>query len=148
MRKINKIIIHCSGSSLREDDNLSSLWLLHVCPKGMYVPFGGKMLEGNGWRGFGYHGVITSDGAYFKGLDDEEIGRHCFTKNKDSLGYCLTGSVLNDFTDNQFKTLARILYEKLNKYDLDLSDIYPHNYFNKRKYCPAFSVYNFKRDYL
>ena len=148
MREINEIIIHCSGSSLKEDDNLSSLWLLHVCPKGMYIPFSGKMVEGNGWRGFGYHGVITSDGAFFQGLKDEEKGRHCFTRNDNSLGYCLTGNVKNDFRAVQFMTLARIIKEKLNIYNLDLNDIKGHNEYNKNKRCPVFDLFEFKRNYL
>lgn len=133
MRKINKIIIHCTDS----------LW--------------GSVKEITRWhkeRGFytiGYHYVIYNgfltykqlkdggrnlnfDGEIAPGRDVNEIGAHCKGQNKDSIGISLVG--IDKFTENQLKNLRRFCIELIEKYNLTVDDIYGHYEFDPHKTCP------------
>ena len=52
MRKISKIIIHCSATPEGKDFTVQQIRQWHTAPKP----------KGNGWRDIGYHFVIYRDG--------------------------------------------------------------------------------------
>lgn len=46
-----------------------------------------------GFKSFGYHGLITPEGEFYKGRPYTEIGAHCIEANRGSLGFLLIESV-------------------------------------------------------
>lgn len=134
MRKINKIIIHCSAS---EWGNAKIIDKWH---------------KDRGFRKIGYHYIIlngyeeykskydkSKDGIIQLGRSENEIGAHTYGHNKDSLGICVIG--LKKFTEKQFLcSLPDLLYRLVKEHNLTLSDIYPHKFFTKHKTCPNFDL--------
>lgn len=92
----------------------------------------------------GYHYVIKRDGEVETGRPVERQGAHVKGHNHDSVGICLVGGVdednnpENNFTDEQFSTLERLLNGLLAAYPD--AEVKPHNYFNPHKACPSFDV--------
>jgi N-acetylmuramoyl-L-alanine amidase len=101
-------------------------------------------------RGFfqiGYHWVIRRNGMTENGRDPTIPGAHCRGYNERSLAICLVGGckrngkVLvpeNNFTDDQFVTLAEKLKELHAKFPN--AKIVGHNEFDPGKACPSFDV--------
>ncbi|MCP4158859.1 MAG: N-acetylmuramoyl-L-alanine amidase [Deltaproteobacteria bacterium] len=129
MRKINRIIVHCSASSFGNAALIDS-W--H---------------KQNGWDQIGYHYVITNglleskskynlknDGLIETGRPVDIIGAHCKGKNRDSIGICLIGNTY--FTSKQLlDSLPRLLRKIINKCGLKPIDIYGHRDFSEKP-CP------------
>ncbi|MEM5853638.1 MAG: N-acetylmuramoyl-L-alanine amidase [Candidatus Aenigmatarchaeota archaeon] len=137
MRKINKIIIHCTDSDWGNIDEIRR-WHIE-----------------RGFSDVGYHYIIyngyltykswkerkrneKADGLVVLGRDVERIGSHCVGHNKDSIGIALVGT--REFTRKQFISLRNLIEELLEKYDLTRWDVYGHSYFNPNKTCPNFDV--------
>ena len=120
MRKINKIILHCSDTPASMD-------------------IGSK--EINKWhrqRGFsliGYHYVIRRNGTIEKGRGEDRIGAHCYGYNRSSLGVCLVGR--GKYTKAQFKSLKALLNELQVRYEE--ATINAHYEFSDKD-CPMFDV--------
>lgn len=135
MRKINKIIIHCSASDNPNDNSLESIEYLHMLDKSKPIRWGDYNTHGKGFNEIGYHFVITKDGNTHFGRSVERMGAGCTGENADSIHICLTGN--KHFTDIQFsalKVLKEILEHVFN------CKSYPHNYYNKNKTCPNFDI--------
>jgi N-acetyl-anhydromuramyl-L-alanine amidase AmpD len=120
MRKLNKIIVHCSASDIAGHDNIDTIRKWHV--------------DERGWKDVGYHFFIRKDGTIEKGRDVRIAGAHCKGHNHDSIGICLSGK--SEFTLDQYISLGALLQVVQFEYG-DLG-IYPHNHFNKGKTCPNF----------
>jgi hypothetical protein len=129
MRKINRIIIHCSASSFG-DASLIDSW--H---------------KERGWKSIGYHYVILNgrrdsksayraklDGLVEPGRDESVIGAHCQGQNKDSIGVCLIG--IKDFTPAQLASLYTLVTSLMKKYNLTSQDVFGHYEFTSGKTCP------------
>ena len=123
MRKIRKIIVHCSDSDIPDHDDISVIDKWH---------------KARGWAGVGYHYFIKSDGTVQDGRPDDVIGAHVSGHNHDSLGICLHGR--HNFTEAQFFSLKALLYDLMTRYDLRTTDIYGHRDFDSKKTCPNFDV--------
>lgn len=132
MRKINKIIIHCSATPPTSDIGAFQIDAWH---------------KQQGWDEIGYHFVIRRNGEIEKGRDIEKIGAHCKGHNADSIGICLVGGLdkdgkpENNFTQNQFLSL-RSLAAKLRGQFSEIQSIHGHNEF-ANKACPCFDVKKF-----
>jgi len=138
MRKINKIIIHCSASDFGNAQRIRE-WHLE-----------------NGWSDIGYHYVINNgkvfkddkinqrvqDGFIEKGRDDSIVGAHTQGQNSNSIGICLIGN--KDFTKEQFNSLDTLLDSLLKAYNLTKNDVYGHYNFSS-KTCPNFDVQEFMK---
>lgn len=138
MRKINKIIIHCSASEFGNAQRIRE-WHLE-----------------KGWSDIGYHYVINNgkvfkddklnqrvqDGFIEKGRDDSIVGAHTQGQNSNSIGICLIGN--KDFTKEQFNSLDILLYSLLKAYNLTKNDVYGHYNFSS-KTCPNFDVQEFMK---
>lgn len=133
MRKINKIIIHCSDSAWADADVIDA-W--H---------------KERGWDGIGYHAVINNgyrknsrefdtkaDGLIQMGRELSTTGAHCRGHNKDSLGICLVG--IDKFTSNQWYSLRQLVSVWRQLYQVDEGMVQGHNYFDDHKTCPNFDV--------
>lgn len=119
MRKINKIIIHCSDSDHKIHDNIDCIRFWH---------------KKKGWKDIGYHFVITKNGAIWTGRPLAEIGAHCHGYNNESIGICLTGK--NSFSSEQFKSLRELCESLVSMFNCDIIE---HNKLSKYKTCPNFT---------
>jgi N-acetylmuramoyl-L-alanine amidase len=140
MRKIDKIIIHCTATIEGKDFKAKDVDIWH---------------KAKGWRCIGYHYLIDLDGTIEKGRPDEEVGAHCANYNKHSIGVCYVGGLdknkkpKDTRTQAQKDALWKLLIDLLTKYPDAI--IYGHNELSK-KACPCFDcekeyyVINLKRN--
>ncbi|MCM1163235.1 MAG: N-acetylmuramoyl-L-alanine amidase [Muribaculaceae bacterium] len=136
MRKINKIIIHCSATPEGKDYTVQQIRQWHTTPKP----------KGNGWRDIGYHFVIYRDGSIHKGRPIEQIGAHTSGYNANSIGICYIGGCAADGktpkdTRTEAQKAALIALCKELKASYPLATIHGHNEF-ANKACPSFIVKN------
>ena len=134
MRKINKIIIHCSATPEGKDYTVQQIRQWHTTPKP----------KGNGWRDIGYHFVIYRDGSIHKGRPIEQIGAHTSGYNANSIGICYIGGCAADGktpkdTRTEAQKAALIALCKELKASYPLATIHGHNEF-ANKACPSFIV--------
>ena len=135
MRKINKLIVHCSATPEGRDVKTETIKDWHV--------------NGNHWKDIGYHYVIELDGSIHKGRDENIIGAHCSGQNTNSIGICYVGGVAKDGktpkdtrTDAQKQSLLKLLKELKAKYPN--ATIHGHREF-AAKACPSFDAkYEYK----
>ena len=122
MRKIDKIIIHCSDSFFG-DAALIDAW--H---------------KERGFSGIGYHYVILLNGVCEDGRPLEMTGAHCKGDNEKSIGICLIGK--DSFADEQMVSLKELCLKLMKEYGIKASDIYGHSERpgGKNKTCPNFDV--------
>ena len=130
MRKIDKIIIHCSATREGQDIPVETIRKWHV--------------EGRGWSDIGYHFYIDINGKIWKGRDIQKIGAHCSGNNRSSIGICYCGGVEVDGktpkdtrTASQKESLLSVL--KTLKAMFPDASIYSHNEF-ANKACPSFNA--------
>ena len=128
MRKINKIIRHCSATK-----------------EG--IPY--KVDDIDKWhreRGFdciGYHYVIYLDGTIRAGRPETKMGAHCLGKNAGSIGICYIGGLdkngkpKDTRTPEQKEALLELLKSLKAKYPN--ATIHGHREF-ANKDCPCFEV--------
>jgi len=128
MRRIDKIIIHCTGTKADHDIKAEDIKRWH---------------KAKGWSDIGYNYFIRLDGAVEMGRDIKKVGAHCFGHNKRSVGICYAGGVADDFTpkdtrtDRQKRSL-RALIKTLQMFYPNAT-IHGHNEFSN-KACPSFNV--------
>lgn len=134
MRKINKIIIHCSATPEGKDYTVAQIRQWHTTPKP----------KGNDWRDIGYHFVIYRDGTVHKGRPIEQIGAHCSGYNANSIGICYIGGCATDGktpkdtrTEAQRAALIQLVSELKASYPS--ATVHGHNEF-AAKACPSFNV--------
>ncbi len=137
MRKINKIIIHCSATQEGKDISVDTIRKWHV--------------EGRGWSDIGYHYIISLDGLTEVGRPIERSGAHTKGENKDSIGVCYIGGVeaergdngkwiaKDTRTDEQKRSLLNLLTTLKSIYGDDVT-IHGHREF-AAKSCPCFDAY-------
>lgn len=130
MRKINRIIIHCSATPEGRDVSVDDIRRMHV--------------KENGWADIGYHYVITIDGVIHAGRPIELPGAHCRGCNATSIGICYIGGVARDgISPRDTRTPAQrealvSLVRQLRSMFPDAS-VHGHNEF-AAKDCPSFNV--------
>ncbi len=78
MRKINKIIIHCTATPKGQNVSVADITNYH---------------RTIGFETIGYHFLIHLDGKIEKGRPLTRIGAHCRGHNTDSIGVCYVGGV-------------------------------------------------------
>lgn len=124
MRKITKIIVHCSDTPQGRNVTVEDIDKWH---------------KAKGWKGIGYHYVIYLDGSIHKGRDESEIGAHCAGYNSDSIGICYIGGggYKDTRTEAQKKSLIELLKKLKAKYPE--ATIYGHRDF-AAKACPCFNA--------
>ena len=130
MRKLEKIILHCSATPKGRDVSTETIRKWHV--------------EGNGWSDIGYHFVIRLDGTLEIGRPLERIGAHVKGHNRGSIGVCYIGGTnagtkkpedtMNHTQEQTFRNLVVSLRASWG----DLS-LHGHNEFSS-KACPSFDV--------
>lgn len=130
MRKINKIIVHCSATQEGKDFCAADIDRWH---------------KQRGWKCIGYHYVIKLDGTVETGRAESEIGAHCSGQNANSIGVCYIGGLdknnkAKDTRTNAQKASMLVLLKKL-KAKYPNAVIYGHRDF-AAKACPCFDAKN------
>lgn len=128
MRKINKLIIHCSATKEGKDYTVEDIDRWH---------------KQRGFSCIGYHYVIYRDGTIHYGRPEYRVGAHCEGQNRNSIGICYIGGLDKDGkpkdtrTDEQKKGLL-VLLKRL-KGENPKAKIYGHRDF-ANKACPCFDA--------
>ncbi|MDR0541153.1 MAG: N-acetylmuramoyl-L-alanine amidase [Dysgonamonadaceae bacterium] len=128
MRKINKIILHCSAT--KEGQHITTADIDH-------------WHKARGFSKIGYHFVIYLDGSVHKGRDVEEIGAHVEGQNSNSIGICYIGGLnsagkaKDTRTEAQKKALIQLVSELKKQYPN--ATVHGHYEF-ANKACPCFDV--------
>lgn len=128
MRKIDKIIIHCSATKPNQDIGVKQI---------------NKWHKANGWSECGYHYIVRLNGEIEVGRPLDKPGAHCKGQNRNSIGVCLIGGLdasmesKNTFNKKQFTALKSLLASLQNSYPN--VGIHGHNEFSS-KACPCFSI--------
>lgn len=129
MRKITKIIIHCSATKEGKDYTVADIDRWH---------------RARGFRKIGYHFVIYRDGSIHVGRSKSEIGAHCTGQNSISIGICYIGGLASDgktpkdTRTKEQKESLRALIEQL-KEEFPGVTLHGHREF-ANKACPCFKV--------
>ncbi|MDE6265938.1 MAG: N-acetylmuramoyl-L-alanine amidase [Muribaculaceae bacterium] len=128
MRKINKIIIHCSATPAGRNVTVDDIDRWH---------------RQRGFNSIGYHYVIYLDGTIHAGRPEHIQGAHCKGQNAHSIGVCYIGGCdchmkpADTRTPQQRESLIKLVDLLLNRYP-DAS-VHGHNEFTA-KACPSFNV--------
>jgi len=130
MRKINKIIIHCTATPEGRQHDVADIRRWHLK---------------RGFNDIGYHYLIHIDGTVEEGRPINKQGAHCSGENKGSIGLCYVGGMSKDMkkakdtrTPKQKDSLILLMIQLMYKYNKDMT-IHGHNeYANKA--CPSFNV--------
>lgn len=128
MRKINKIILHCSATKAGQHFTVEDITRWH---------------KERGFNTIGYHFVIYLDGTVHKGRDISEIGAHVTGQNSNSIGICyiggldVNGKTKDTRTDAQKASLIKLVSEL--KTQFPNATIHGHYEF-ANKACPCFNV--------
>jgi N-acetylmuramoyl-L-alanine amidase len=120
VRKIEKLVVHCSDSQDSVDIGVKQIRRWHV--------------EDNGWSDIGYHYVIRRDGRIERGRQDDTPGAHVRGHNSDSIGICVVGRT--NFDTRQTQALYGLLRGLMEKYDLGVEDVWGHYELDDGKTCP------------
>jgi N-acetylmuramoyl-L-alanine amidase len=148
MRKINKIIVHCSDSNWGDVEEIRR-WHTMPPPKG------------NGWKDIGYHYVILNGYPHYqnwatKNFDEEcdgltetgrpynQIGSHAAGYNEDSIGICLVG--VKAFTPKQFASLKTLILHIMQVEGVNINNVIGHYECTTAhgKTCPNFDMAGFR----
>jgi N-acetylmuramoyl-L-alanine amidase len=128
MRKINKIILHCSATVEGRDFDKYDIDKWH---------------RAKGWRGIGYHYVIKLDGTIERGRALDRTGAHTRGFNKGSIGICYIGGLGEDRkakdtrTPEQVIAIRELVGELLTKFNE--ATVRGHYEFSSKS-CPCFNV--------
>ena len=129
MRKITKIIVHCSATPEGRDYTVTDIDRWH---------------RERGFKCIGYHYVIYRDGSIHAGRSEAEKGAHCTGHNSDSIGICYIGGMTADNkvakdtrTPAQRKALRELVAKLQAKYPG--ATLHGHREF-AAKACPSFNV--------
>lgn len=128
MRKIDKIIIHCSATKQGQHFTVEDIDRWH---------------KARGFAKIGYHYVIYLDGSVHKGRPEEQIGAHTLGHNSTSLGICyiggldISGQPKDTRTEEQKAALTELVDDLKAKYPK--AQVFGH-YELAAKACPCFDV--------
>lgn len=129
MRKITKLIVHCTATPEGRDATVADV---------------NKWHKDKGYDMIGYHYLIDLKGNILKGRDEERIGAHTIGSNYDSIGIAYVGGMDKEMkkskdtrTLEQKNSLILLLTNLKKKYPL--AQIYGHRNFAKKD-CPSFDA--------
>jgi N-acetylmuramoyl-L-alanine amidase len=120
MRKIDRVIIHCSASDFPRQ---TAQWIDAIHRE-------------RGFDKIGYTFFIRNCGLIEQGRYLDEVGAHTRGLNKKSIGICLAGETA--FFPAQFKSLFLLL--SVLKLAFPKATLHGHNEFNANKTCPNINL--------
>jgi len=143
VRKIDKIIVHCSATPKGKHFDVDEIRRWHV--------------EGRGWTDIGYHYVIYLDGSIHKGRDLKIPGAHVRGHNKNSIGICYIGGVSNvknkkgkwdaEDTRTTAQEVSLDVLIRMLMCSYDGATLHGHNEFSNKR-CPSFIVEDEYKDII
>ncbi|MCM1077519.1 MAG: N-acetylmuramoyl-L-alanine amidase [Bacteroides sp.] len=128
MRKITKIIIHCTATKAGREVSVAEIDRWH---------------REQGFNSIGYHYVVGLDGKVHKGRDEAKIGAHCLSQNSCSIGVVYVGGLdaagkaADTRTNAQKESLRQLISSLLARYPN--ATIHSHYEFTKKD-CPCFDA--------
>lgn len=129
MRRIDKIIVHCSATPEGMDFTVEDIDRCH---------------RSRGFRCIGYHFVVYRDGTVHEGRPLKEPGAHCLGHNAHSVGVCYIGGCAADGktpkdtrTPEQRTKLRELVAELLEQFPN--ATVHGHYEF-ANKACPSFKI--------
>jgi N-acetylmuramoyl-L-alanine amidase len=124
MRKIDKIVVHCTASPDYMDIGTSTIRKWH---------------KDRGWSDIGYHYVIRRNGEIEKGRPDVRIGAHARGANSSSIGIVWVGT--NQPSPEQEKSLFSLIHFLMGKYSVKIDNVLGHREAVKTsKTCPNLNM--------
>lgn len=136
MRKIEKIIIHCSAGNQKA--KAADIVYFHTGPKGKGC---------NGWKTPGYHYFIEADGKVVQLVPLDRVSNGCKGHNSTAVNVCYAGGVdlskprpyppVDNRTPAQKAALRRLLAELRRQFPE--AEIHSHSDF-ANKACPSFDA--------
>lgn len=129
MRKIRKIIVHCTATPAGREVSVAEIDRWH---------------RQRGFRCIGYHYVVTLKGEILTGRSENEIGAHCRGQNSDSIGVVYVGGMNKDNTE-PMDTRTEVQKDSLRRLIAGLKRKYPgatvHSHYEfAAKACPCFDA--------
>ena len=130
MRKIDKIIIHCTATPEGRAVTMEEVRRWHV--------------KGNGWADIGYHYLIDINGCVNYGRGINIIGSHTYGFNTGSIGLAYVGGtdaegLAKDTLTNAQRYATQDLIDALRLVIGPELSVHGHNEFSKKS-CPSFDV--------
>lgn len=128
MRKINKIIVHCTATPEGREHDVEEIRRWH---------------KKRGWSDIGYHWLIRIDGMIRPGRPETRMGAHCKNHNADSIGLVYVGGMdtdmnpKNTMNPEQETAMVNLIQSLQEKYPG--ATVHGHNEFSS-KACPSFDV--------
>lgn len=138
MRKIKEIIVHCSATREGKEFTVADIDRWH---------------RERGWKGCGYHYVITLDGKIEAGRPEQIAGAHCSGRNAESIGICyiggcdLVGKSKDTRTPAQKESMRILIKQLMMAHGISIENVRCHNEFST-KACPSFSVQKLHKEIL
>ncbi len=134
---VREVILHCAAINTGQFTHMNAFQ--------MFATVNRWHKERGFQNGFGYHGLITPDGVWYRGRPFDKIGAHCIERNRGSLGFLLiesrkieTISRFEDwFTPAQDMALRAILRDL--RETKGIETVTGHNDYAP-KLCPGFRV--------
>jgi len=130
MRKINKIVIHCTATPEGREHDVADITRWH---------------KARGFNTIGYHFLIHIDGTIERGRSIKKSGAHTSGQNQDSIGIAYVGGMAKDMskakdtrTTAQKDSLIKLMIKLIYKYNADMQ-IFGHRDFSP-KACPSFDA--------
>ena len=136
MRRIDKIILHCTATPEGRAVSVNEIRQWHL---------------DRGWSDIGYHYIIDIKGNLQEGRPLRRAGAHVRGHNKGSIGIAYVGGVDSDLKPKDTRTDCQ--KGRLKAFIMDLMDEYPnatlhgHNEFSS-KACPSFEVQDEYQDII
>jgi len=127
MRRIDKIIVHCTATPQGRKVTVRDVDRWH---------------KQRGWKGIGYHYLIGLNGEIWEGRKEWQVGAHVAGFNRYSIGVAYVGGLVNGKpadtrTPEQKKSLLKIIRELKSRYHG--AKVYGHRDF-ANKACPCFDA--------
>jgi N-acetylmuramoyl-L-alanine amidase len=124
MRKVKKVIVHCTDSDDSLDVGVKAINEWHKV-RGFVSPSGINC---------GYHYVVRRDGRIEAGRPESEIGAHAKGHNSDSIGVVWVGR--KHITAAQSKAIKQLINTIRDKYSVPIDKVYGHCELDPHKTCP------------
>lgn len=129
MRKIDKIIVHCTATPAGREVTVEDVTGWH---------------KARGFRTIGYHYLVGLDGTVHAGRPESEVGAHCLGRNAGSIGVCYVGGLdaetrqpRDTRTPAQRRALRRLVDSLRRRYPH--ATVHGHREF-AAKACPCFDI--------
>ena len=129
MRKIKRVILHCSATNEGDDVTAAMIKRWH---------------RDRGWSDIGYHYIVRLDGTVESGRPISKSGSHVRGHNRDSIGICYIGGLdqrgrpKNTMTQQQRRSIEALCRSLCTALNQSLT-LHGHSEFSA-KACPSFEI--------